>query len=104
MARRAEIGALHRDGCCERALRRRPQVEVAPPHDVVAEALAEGRRDLVADLVAARADARADDGVDDAAEGPEAGVRDPGEEPAPARVEHADRALARERDGQAVRG
>src|SRR5438552_6098460 len=114
VARRALVEALDvlAAGGAERALGRRPQVELSVADDVGAERLAERLRDLLAHLVAARPDGRPDRsgergaavqrahaGGDDAAEqSAPAGMQDPDRRPA------SPRGNARERDRQAVGG
>src|SRR5205823_6377008 len=70
-ARGAEVGALNSDraGNVQRALRRRPEVELALAHDVPSERLGEGHGDVRADLIAARADPRPDHGREGGLEG-----------------------------------
>src|SRR5262245_33577141 len=104
VAGRAQVDALDLldAGRAQRPLGRGPQVELAARDDVAAERLPERPGDLLPHLVAARADARADArGERAAAEGLGGGRRDPGEQPAPPRVDDGDRRVAvraRERD------
>src|SRR5260370_4957217 len=110
-ARRAQVEAvdLFDTGRAQCALRRRPEVELAVADDVVAEGLAERRRDLVADLVAARPDARSDRGAQvPPTERPDAHADEPCEEAAPARVQDLHRGpravRACDGDRETVRG
>src|SRR5207244_6131674 len=111
LARRAEVEAVDvlDTGGAKRTLGRGPQIQLPVAHDVVAECLPEGRRDLFPDLVAARADARADRGGEPPrAESADAGRHDAGEQAAPAGVQDSERRPAtlapRDRDRHAVGG
>src|SRR5262249_10695236 len=96
-------------GGAECALGAGPEVGAAFRRDIVTEALAEGRRDLLPHLVATGSDSRSDCGRQGSA--PErlgACGDDSGEQPSPAGVEDGERGLVRvcPRDGdrQAVGG
>src|SRR3954471_3135615 len=89
----------------EAALDRLREVEIAPLHDVVAEARPERLGDLLPHLVAARADPRPDHGGRRAGEGGDPVFEDAVNEPAPADVEDDEArrpAPAGEDDGEAV--
>src|SRR6266508_5241662 len=94
-ARRAEIHPLDPRACRpQRALRRRPQVDVAATDDVAAEAAHERLRHLRTDLVAAWSDSRTDDGDDVAADRCNRRLEDPVEEASPAGVGNRERGVA----------
>src|SRR5215211_5700352 len=94
-------------GCPEAPVDRLREIEVAPLHDVVAEAPAERLRDLLTHLVAARADPRTDRRGRQAFHRRDAVFEDAFHQPAPADVKDDEAwrsVLAGENDGKAIRG